>query len=109
MHGIDISNGKALTGDAHLQQSVTDILTTPINSRVMRREYGFDFSVLAAPQNNTTLMRVYIAVVQSLSRWEPRIRITRVHAERNANGQLVVDLIGVKDTGEAVNLQSALG
>ena len=34
------NTGKAITGVAHLTQSVADILLTPIGSRVMRRGYG---------------------------------------------------------------------
>ena len=40
MIGMARTSGAILTGDAHLAQSVADILTTPIGSRVMRREYG---------------------------------------------------------------------
>ena len=32
--------GESIDGLAHLKQSVNDILTTPIGSRVMRRDYG---------------------------------------------------------------------
>jgi phage baseplate assembly protein W len=40
MIGLDASTGKQLSGMAHLRQSVRDILTTPIGTRVMRRDYG---------------------------------------------------------------------
>ena len=109
MQGINNLTGKPLSGVEHLQQSVTDILTTPIGSRVMRRDYGFDFSVLAAPQNRATMMRVFIATVNALMRWEPRILITRVTAERDMNGKMVVDIIGKKTTGDAIQIQSTIG
>lgn len=35
MNGMNLHTGRAIGGQAHLQQSVTDILTTPIGSRVM--------------------------------------------------------------------------
>jgi len=38
MTGIDASTGKALGGIAHVRQSVRDILTTPLGTRVMRRD-----------------------------------------------------------------------
>jgi phage baseplate assembly protein W len=56
MRGIDANTGKALSGLAHLRQSVTDILSTPIGSRVMRREYGSQlFRLIDAPLNRSTL------------------------------------------------------
>lgn len=38
--GMNRETGKALTGIEHIQQSIRDILVTPIGSRVMRRKYG---------------------------------------------------------------------
>nr|VFK47168.1 MAG: hypothetical protein BECKTC1821D_GA0114238_104214 [Candidatus Kentron sp. TC] len=40
MAGMSAFTGKHFSDIAHLRQSITDILTTPIGSRVMRREYG---------------------------------------------------------------------
>lgn len=109
MQGINNVTGKALSGVEHLQQSITDILTTPIGSRVMRRDYGFDFSVLAAPQNRATMMRVFIATVNAVMRWEPRITITRVTAERHMDGRMVVDIYGFLQDDTPINIQSAIG
>jgi phage baseplate assembly protein W len=109
MQGIHKVTGKPLSDDEHLQQSVTDILTTPLGSRVMRRDYGFDFTVLAAPQNRATMMRVFIATVNALMKWEPRITVTQVKAERYMDGRMIVDIVGKKTTGEVIELQSAIG
>ena len=40
MIGLAATTGRTITGAAHLAQSIADVLTTPIGSRVMRREYG---------------------------------------------------------------------
>ncbi len=40
MRGMSNKTGKELEGIEHLKQSIIDILTTPIGSRIMRREYG---------------------------------------------------------------------
>lgn len=37
---MDRATGLAISELAHLRQSMGDILTTPIGSRVMRHEYG---------------------------------------------------------------------
>ncbi len=80
--GLDMSNGRAVSGLDHLRQSVHDILTTPIGSRVMRRDYGSGLADLI-DQNLTplTIAQIYAASVDALRRWEPRLRVTRIMAE----------------------------
>ena len=109
MQGINNVTGKKLSGVEHLKQSVTDILTTPIGSRVMRRDYGFDFSVLAAPQNRATMMRVFIATVDAVMKWEPRITVTQVKAERYMDGRMVVDIYGYEQDNTPFNVQATIG
>ena len=40
MSGISRATGKVLTRREHIAQSINDILTTPIRTRLMRRNYG---------------------------------------------------------------------
>nr|BFE89966.1 hypothetical protein GCM10020185_05020 [Pseudomonas brassicacearum subsp. brassicacearum] len=40
MIGVDRRTGQPLSGQAHLRQSIEDILSTPVGSRRMRPEYG---------------------------------------------------------------------
>ena len=48
----------------HLKQSVRDILTTPLASRVMRREYGSLVpDLIDEPMNNTTRLQCMSAAV----------------------------------------------
>lgn len=62
----------------HLKQSVRDILTTPLASRVMRREYGSLVpDLIDEPMNNTTRLQCMSAAVIALTRWEPRIATGR--------------------------------
>jgi len=103
MQGFNNVTGLTLSGDEHIKQSITDILTTPIGSRVMRREYGFDFTLLAAPQNTTTIQKVFISVVKAIRRWESRIVIQKVSASTTINGQLSIDITAKKTDGTLVN------
>jgi len=85
MRGVDRNTGKALSGLDHLRQSIADVLTTPIGSRVMRRDYGSRLFELAdAPINRSTLVALYAATADALGRWEPRLRVRRVQAESMA-------------------------
>lgn len=71
--------GGAITTLEHIRQSMADILTTRIGSRVMRREYGSQLvDLIDQPGNPATRLLAYAAIAMSLMRWEPRVRISRV-------------------------------
>lgn len=94
--GMSAANGTPLDGAAHLAQSVADILSTPIGSRVMRRDYGSMLPLLLdQPLNAATRMLVSAATAIALSRWEPRIRIKRAAlGGDHAAGEAVINLEG---------------
>ena len=95
MRGTDANSGRALSDLDHLSQSVRDVLSTPIGSRVMRREYGSQlFRLLDAPLNRSTLMDLYSATAEALKRWEPRFQLTRVQAAMLQPGVVTLTLTG---------------
>ena len=106
MNGTDAKTGKPLTGLAHLRQSVRDILTTPIGTRVMRRDYGSRlFSLIDAPMNRATLLAIYAATVESLQKWEPRFHVEKTQAVTAEPGRVTLDVTGrYLPTGETVTL-----
>lgn len=111
MIGMSRTLGRALADLSHISQSIADILTTPIGSRVMRREYGSQLhELIDQPLNDTTKLRAYVAVATALMRWEPRIRLSRVQLYRGSvPGAAVLELEATRvDTNEALNLQVPL-
>ena len=100
MIGINRITGQALEGIDHLRQSIVDILTTPLGSRVMRRDYGSLLpSLIDQPDNAATRLRVYAATAAALMRWEPRLRLTRITLLSGLRpGQVVLDLEGLHIT-----------
>lgn len=46
MLGMDRNTGKLLSGTDHIRQSIVDILTTPLGTRVMLPEYGSKLLIL---------------------------------------------------------------
>lgn len=104
MHGINAHTGQELSGIDHLRQSITDILTTPIGSRVMRRDYGSLVPALIdQPDNGATRVRVYAATATALMRWEPRLRITRISLTTGQRtGMLILDIEGLHLNGTSV-------
>lgn len=99
MTGISRKNGESLKALAHIRQSVRDIITTPIGSRVMRRDYGSRLpELIDMPQNEATLMQCYAAVVMAVTRWEPRIRVSTV-TRRIDEGRVVFEIKGRSSIG----------
>ncbi|WP_443478064.1 GPW/gp25 family protein [Novosphingobium aerophilum] len=90
------TSGKPLSGDDHLVQSITDIVTTPIGSRVMLRDYGcLLFDLIDRPANRADLLLAAMAVTLAITRWEPRIAVTQVTFEGDlAAGQAVMNVTG---------------
>ena len=103
--------GGAIDTQAHIAQSITDILTTRLGTRVMRREYGSLLPELVDhPFNDITRLRVCAATVMALMRWEARISLSRVQfTGANLQGQTVLDLEGrVVNTDEPLSLSVPL-
>jgi phage baseplate assembly protein W len=96
MRGMDGKIGRDLDGIRHLQQSIADILTTPIGTRVHRRDYGSQLPRLVdRPINEALIVDVYAATAEALDRWEPRFRVRSVQIESAAPGRIELSLEGI--------------
>lgn len=108
MNGVNAVTGEALGGVAHLKQSISRILTTPIGSRVMRRDFGSRlFQLVDRPQDKNFAIEVFSAVAEALDKWEPRYKLTKIAiVSANANGNTVIDLEGeYLPNGEPIKLE----
>lgn len=95
MTGMAVATGRELSGIEHLAQSVADILTTPIGSRIQRREYGsMLFDLIDQPLNGSTRLLLFAATALAIARWEPRIRLRRVGITGGADGAVALSLEG---------------
>ena len=111
MSGMNAKTGLTLSGRQHLAQSIADIITTPIGSRVMRREYGSQLADLIDwPLNSATRLQAYAATAMALMRWEPRIRLSRVQLSLGAvAGEAILDVEGtIADSNEPLSLRVPL-
>lgn len=110
MTGTSRLTGRPIDQDAHLTQSITDILTTPKGSRVMRRDYGSRLpELIDAPMNGETIVDVFAATAEALDRWEPRLQLRRVEITGTAAGVMVLRLTGDVLTGQVtVNTEVSL-
>lgn len=111
MTGMHARSGRALDSRAHLQQSVQDILTTPLGSRVMRRDYGSLLpEMIDQPLNDATLLQCYSAAIIALLRWEPRLRLSRIQrrVSSSGSGRAVFAIEGQSADGEAFEMEASL-
>ena len=106
MIGIDAHTGAVLSGVDHLRQSIRDILTTRVGTRVMRRAYGSRLPELVdAPLNDETIVDLYAETVAALLTWEPRISLEQITASIPAPGRVLLSISGVyTPTGEPVTI-----
>lgn len=95
MLGMSATAGRALAGTDHLRQSIRDILTTPIGSRVELREYGSNlFNLIDRPVDEVLKVDIIVATVDALRRWEPRLEVSRVEVESAAPGAITLAITG---------------
>lgn len=93
MSGLGRHAGRAVSGDAHLAQSIAVILTTPIGSRVMRRDFGSDLPrLIDQPVTPETVVDLYQATAEALDKWEPRLSLRRVSLLDAAAGKVSIEL-----------------
>lgn len=100
--GMNSQTGLSISEAEHIRQSVSDILVTPVGSRVMRREYG---SLLAAmidrPQSPALRLQIMAACYSAIQKWEPRISLTAIAFERSeSDGTLYVDITGTRPSSD---------
>jgi phage baseplate assembly protein W len=100
MIGMKASTGGATAGLDHLYQSIEKILTTPLGTRIARRNFGSELpELIDAPNNAATRVRLYAAVATALMQWEPRLKLTRV--------SLTIDTSTVVSGVQAIDIEGS--
>ena len=104
-HKGDISLSK---GQLSIEDSIKIILGTAKGERVMRPEFGCDIHEHVFDSiNETTITLVTTAVEEALIKWEPRIDIGAVTAQRDPDtpSRLVIDIrYIVRSTNSEANM-----
>ena len=96
MQGMSNQNGKYLDDLEHLKQSIVDILTTPIGSRVICRDYGSKlFQLTDQPINRDLFPKIYAAVAEAINKWEPRLKLDQVRIVSIKEGHIILSLVGI--------------
>ncbi len=106
--GMNAQTGQRIDGLDHIRQSVRDILTTPLGTRVMRREYGSLLpELIDQPLNDALLLQAYAAAIMALIRWEPRIRVTAIRrfVSSGQPGHATLEIDGQTRAGQLLTLE----
>lgn len=99
--GMNPSSGHAVADDeAHIRHAIRTILTTPIGSRIMRREFGSILpDLIDHPSNQANCLRLQAATVMAILRWEPRVGFSSGSIVVSFAGDTTIDLNLVRRTG----------
>lgn len=99
--GMNRATGKGFADEIdHIRQSIRDILTTPVGTRVKRRSYGSLLpSLIDQPGNPATRLRLMAATVMAIIHWEPRVSVQSASIDITMDGTVTVDMQAVRTDG----------
>ena len=105
--------GRSLALEDHIHQSIHDVLTTPVGSRIMRRSYGSILPDLVDhPANPSNRLRLMNATVVAIMKWEPRVSINSVSVSLAMNGKVQIDIEAItkrgRRSGKPINISVPL-
>ncbi|MBC7952237.1 MAG: GPW/gp25 family protein [Rhodospirillaceae bacterium] len=102
MAGMDRNTGQMLEGMDHLAQSISDIVSTRIDTRALRRWYGSTVpDIIDSPIHEGSTADFVFAIADGIGRFEDRITVSRVTFSQPAQGRLAVTIEGpLTETGK---------
>lgn len=103
-------SGERIDGLRHIEQSIAQILTTPIGSRVMRRDFGSLLpELIDRPLTAETVLLIYAATATALHKWEPRFRLTKAELHfSDLSGVAHLQLLGAVKLGNSWALDNSM-
>lgn len=94
MLGMNPQNGRSITTlQEHIKHSVSDIINTPVGSRLMRPKYGSLVpAIIDQPMNSATTLRLYSSIATALMVWEKRITLQTIALYIDATGRAQIEI-----------------
>lgn len=91
MAGINAVSGTILTEIEDIRQSIAKILTTPIGTRVMRRDFGSNlFDLIDSPASPTGGIQVVAAAAHAVAIWEKRVDMQSASLTAGLDGKAIL-------------------
>lgn len=99
-------SGSNMTKIMHIKQSIEDICSTPLGSRVMRRNYGTKLAnFIDQPTSEALFLKCCSTIYSGILMWEPRIHVTKISIGSISSGQMSIDIEAeMVESGQSLNL-----
>ncbi|WP_439239068.1 GPW/gp25 family protein [Lonepinella sp. BR2919] len=107
---MDRHTGKQIDDElAHIKQSVADILTTQIGTRIQRRDYGSNIpKLIDRPIDRVLILQIASCAVVALNKWEKRLNISQFKPEFK-DGKVTAKIVGtLANTNKNINYDNLL-
>lgn len=110
MTSMSRSTGRQISQAESIKQAVADILTTPVGSRVHRRDYGSLIPrLIDMPISSGLPLQVASAAFHALLKFEPRLMVSRVaFVEIGMDGRAAIEIEGSTRAGEQITISQTL-
>jgi phage baseplate assembly protein W len=96
--------GKLLSGLDELRQSIEMIILTPRGTVPLFREFGSGIMEYL-DQPGASLLSFKADLIDSIERWEPRVRVVSLTVKRNEeNSSFAIELEAETQTGERLRI-----
>ncbi|EAK0103483.1 baseplate assembly protein [Campylobacter coli] len=77
-----------------IEESIKDILTTPLGSRVMRPEYGsLLYTLIDRKIDDDFRVKLTRYTAEAISKWEKRVKLKGVRLNKMQEGKLSITLL----------------
>ncbi len=99
----DNGQGEVLELENHVRQSIRDILTTRLETRVMRPEYGSKlYRLVDNPVNAGWIARAVHEATEAIEKWEPRVSVLKIKPLSTSQGKVELEITFTLN-GETLN------
>lgn len=107
MSGMDRHTGRSLSGWPHIRQSIIDLLSTRVGTRVHRRDYGSAaVELIDRPSSAETVLDRFVAIATALDRWESRVTLRGFRLiSADADGNATIEIEVADRTGNPLRLE----
>lgn len=96
--GMDRHTGRAISGVDHVRQSIADILSTPLGTRICNRRYGSDLpNLVDSAANAAGIQRLYAATARAISIHYPQIRVSNISIDTQIAGSATISITATQN------------
>lgn len=106
MTGCDRLTGKSIEGLEYLKQRIENVLSTPIGSVLMKRDFGSNlYLYVDAPVDRDFRAKIYREVAVALNQWVPDFELSKIEldAVNISQGKIILNISGIYK-GEEIQL-----